>query len=99
MEKKELREDKYLNHIVPLIVKGMHWGQEYIINSEDQEKIVMDKLVDFISQELDKAREEGRSEVLNKFEDLNDVVKNDEFKQYQVWQEYLTEELSKLNNK
>ena len=62
MEKKELRQDKYLNYIVPLIVKGMHWGQEYIINSEDQETMIMDKLVDFISEELDKAREEGYEE-------------------------------------
>lgn len=59
MKKEKIRNDKYLNYIVPLIVKGIHWGQEYITNSEDQEKIIMDELTDFIQQKLEKARGEG----------------------------------------
>ena len=52
-----------------------------------------------IKQELDKAREEGRKEVINELNDLDDVENNDEFGQYKVWAKYLIEQLSKLNNK
>ena len=65
---------------------------------QNQDKnIWIARVLGLMEQELDKAREEGRKEVINELNDLDDVENNDEFRQYKVWGKYLMEQLSKLN--
>ena len=65
-DSKRLIENQYLRDISKLVVQGKSWGQDCIINPEDQESLVLRELVDFIGSEISKAREEGRQRVVGK---------------------------------
>jgi hypothetical protein len=93
---KALKED-YKQLYVKEYTTG--WREQRFIRNIELGVMSLKNTEEYIFQELDKARGEGRKEVINELNDLDDVEKNDEFRQYKVWAKYLIEQLSKLKTK
>ena len=102
MEKKEtklveaLRKDYKQLYVKEYTTR---WREERFIRNIELGIMSLKNSEEYISEELSKAREEGRKEVINELNDLDDVENNDEFGQYKVWAKYLIEQLSKLKTK
>lgn len=104
-DSKRLIENQYLRDISKLVVQGKSWGQDCIINPEDQESLVLRELVDFIGSEISKAREEGKMEVLEEMikENGGNIIPSPEAIPTLMFRreirEYLNNKLSKLKTK